>query len=208
MKYNQSSISLIVHLGTTPIFFKTSSPISIVRELEADESHASPTKRSGRSLHDSNHAQQTVPQQSPNSRQRRDTSRCNRNLHDCYNVIDLEDHSDALGGQLEGARVHEYRLDHMLRKHVTDGALAHVDSCARGVEWSGGEGRGGERPGAGGMRKRANGRGASATRQSRCAMQASLVTQVGKTSTKEKETKTETEYVNTRFDVRYLHTMM
>lgn len=52
-------------------------------------------------------------------------------LHDGHNIINLEDHPHALGGQLERARVHEYRLDHVLRVHVADGALSHVDSCTR-----------------------------------------------------------------------------
>ena len=51
-------------------------------------------------------------------------------LHDGDNVIDLEDHPHALGGQLERARVDEHRLDHVLRVHVADGALAHVDPCS------------------------------------------------------------------------------
>lgn len=49
-------------------------------------------------------------------------------LHDCHDVIDLEDHPDTLGGQLESARVNEYRLDHVLCVHIADSALAYVDT--------------------------------------------------------------------------------
>lgn len=56
------------------------------------------------------------------------------NLHDGHNVIDLEDHPHALGGQLQRARVHEHRLNDVLRVHVANGALAHVDPCTRGAQ--------------------------------------------------------------------------
>lgn len=79
------------------------------------------------------------------------------NLHNGHNVIDLEDHPDALRGELERARVHEHRLDHVLRVHVADGALANVDACLR--EGAGSAPTDGVRPNrcicTGGVRRRA-----------------------------------------------------
>ncbi len=45
------------------------------------------------------------------------------------NRTNLEDHADALGGQLDLGRVHQQRLHDLLRPHVRYRAVAHVDAA-------------------------------------------------------------------------------
>mmetsp|Transcript_2970 Transcript_2970/g.8795 ORF Transcript_2970/g.8795 Transcript_2970/m.8795 type:complete len:255 (+) Transcript_2970:290-1054(+) len=45
-------------------------------------------------------------------------------------VVNLEDHAHALGGERDGGGVHEQRNDNVLLEDVGNGALAHVDARA------------------------------------------------------------------------------
>mmetsp|Transcript_51773 Transcript_51773/g.118977 ORF Transcript_51773/g.118977 Transcript_51773/m.118977 type:complete len:320 (-) Transcript_51773:820-1779(-) len=45
-----------------------------------------------------------------------------------HNVVNLEDEADALGGEGDGARVHEQRHEHVLFENVGHPPLAHIDA--------------------------------------------------------------------------------
>ncbi len=45
-------------------------------------------------------------------------------------LTDLEDHADTLGGELDLGGVHKEGLHDLLRPHVGDSAVAHVDAAA------------------------------------------------------------------------------
>src|SRR4051812_44325677 len=50
------------------------------------------------------------------------------NIQLTNDIIDLEDHSHALGRELECRHRYEKRLQDLLLKHIGDGARSHVDT--------------------------------------------------------------------------------